>query len=117
MAGVLPTHNPEDLRGQDRGDAVRTGGVTQKQVRTSSQPRQVRGHLFDEGVGLRLCESLIGLGERYGCEGRYLAVANLDVTLIAEIVYFEGTTYTEDAMTVFGQLVNGVLVVDPFVAG
>jgi hypothetical protein len=77
----------------------------------------VRGHLFDEGAGLRLCESLVGVGERYGCEGDHLPVTNVDLDAIAEITFFEGATYTEDEITLFGELIDGSLVVDPLVAG
>jgi len=77
----------------------------------------VRGHLFDGGDGLQLCESLIGLGERYGCDGAHISVAKLDPTRVPDIVFFEGTTYTEGQITLFGELIDGTLVVDPLVAG
>lgn len=77
----------------------------------------VHGHLFDDGTGLRLCESLRGLGERYGCDGEQLEVNNLDIETVPDIVFFEGTAYTEEELVLFGELVSGTLVVDSLVAG
>ena len=77
----------------------------------------VRGHLFDDGTGFQLCESLIGLGERYGCDGDHIAVTNIDIEAVPDIVFFEGTTYTEDEITLFGELTDDTLVVDPLVTG
>jgi hypothetical protein len=77
----------------------------------------VHGHLFEEGTGFRLCERLIGLGERYGCDGDQIEVTNIDIDAIPDIVFFEGTTYTEDEITLFGELTSGTLVVDPLVTG
>lgn len=77
----------------------------------------VRGHLFDAGDGLQLCESLVGLGERYGCDGAHISVAKLDPTQVPDIIFFEGTTYTEEQVTLFGALIEGTLVVDPLVTG
>ena len=77
----------------------------------------IHGHLFDDSSGLQLCESLIGLGERYGCDGEHIAVTNLDPTEVPDVVFFEGTTYTEDEITLFGELTEGTLTVDRLVSG
>jgi hypothetical protein len=77
----------------------------------------IRGHLFDDGSGLRLCERLVGAGERYACDGRWVDVTNVDSDAVPDIVFLEGTTYTENEITLFGELIDGVLVVDPLVTG
>lgn len=77
----------------------------------------VHGHLFDDGGGLQLCENLVSLGERYGCDAAHISVADLDLTEVADIVLLEGTSYTEDEVTLFGELVDGTLTVDSLVAG
>jgi hypothetical protein len=78
----------------------------------------VQGHLYDDGSGPTLCESLEGGGERYVCGGPQLAVDNFDPgTVAAQIVIHDGLTYTEDTLTLFGELVDGMFVVDDLVAG
>jgi hypothetical protein len=81
----------------------------------------VRGHLFDyqgDDVGLRLCESLEPLGERYGCGGAFVPLEGLDLADVqADVIPFEGTTYTEMEIVVYGELVDGVLVVDTTTIG
>lgn len=73
----------------------------------------VTGHLYDEGDGTALCESLTGDGERYICGGPLLFVAGLDLELIREaVIIHDGLTYTEEEITVFGEIVDGILVVD-----
>ncbi len=74
----------------------------------------VKGHFFDDGTGPRLCEGLVGLGERYGCDGQHISVTNLDSdTLGTSVVFHDGLTYTEDLLTLFGELVDGSLIVEP----
>ena len=78
----------------------------------------VTGHLFDDGTGLQLCEGLIGLGERYGCDGAHLGVTNLKLDEVSDsLVFHEGVSYTEAPVTLFGELVDGSLVVDNLVTG
>ena len=78
----------------------------------------VKGHLFDDGTGPQLCEGLVGLGEQYGCDGEHIALTNLDLATIGDaLVFHEGLTYTEDAVTLFGELVDGSFIVDSLVTG
>lgn len=70
----------------------------------------VKGQLFDDGTGMRLCERLIGLGERYGCDGASVEVVNLDTEAASGfLIFHEGTTFTEGPITLFGELVDGSL--------
>lgn len=76
----------------------------------------IRGHLYDEGRGPALCETLTGGGERYTCGGLLLPVEGLDLTPIRDaVVIHDGLTYTEEEITVLGEIVDGILVVDPTV--
>jgi hypothetical protein len=76
----------------------------------------VKGHLYDEGEGTALCETLIGGGERYICGGSLLLVEGLDLELIREaVIIHDGLTYSEEEITVLGEIVDGILVVDPTV--
>ena len=106
-------------------DAVRSSGTTIDGGLTISEALAtdatgilaVKGHFFDDGTGPRLCEGLVGLGERYGCDGQHISVTNLDSdTLGTSVVFHDGLTYTEDLLTLFGELVDGSLIVDNLVA-
>jgi hypothetical protein len=78
----------------------------------------VKGHFYDDGTGPGLCEGLIGLGERYGCDGEYVSITNFDnASAGMDLVIHDGLTYTEELVTVFGELVDGSLAIDNLVAG
>jgi hypothetical protein len=120
----LPQPSDDDVD-TDTADGGVSSGMTVDGGRTISEALTtnatgviaIRGHLFDDSSGLQLCESLVGLGERYDCDGEHIAVTNLDPTEVPDIVFFEGTTYTEDEITLFGELNEGTLTVDPLVSG
>lgn len=77
----------------------------------------VRGHLYDEGAGAALCETLTGAGERYTCGGPLLPVEGLDLEPIRDaVIIHDGLTYTETEITVLGEIVDGTLIVDPTVS-
>ena len=74
----------------------------------------VKGHLYDDGEGTALCETLTGGGERYICGGPLLPVEGLDLEPIREaVIIHDGLTYTEEEITVLGEIIDGTLVVDP----
>ncbi len=78
----------------------------------------VKGHGFDDGDGVRLCESLAPAGERYECGGASVLVENLELDVIgADLVIHDGLTYTQDEIVLFGEVVEGVLVLRPTVTG
>jgi hypothetical protein len=77
----------------------------------------VRGHLYGEGAGTGLCETLTGGGERYICGGPLLPVEGLDLELFRDaVISHNGLTYTEEQITVLGEIVDGILVVNPTVS-
>lgn len=91
--------------------------VSEALASRTSEVIAVRGHLFDDSRGFLLCERLTSLGERYGCDGERIAVTGLDPSQVPDIVFFEGTTYTEEEITVLGELNDGTLAIDQLVAG
>lgn len=96
------------------------GGLTvgEALVTDASGVLAVKGHGFVTSDGALLCESLAPGGERYECGGASVAVENLDLDSTgAEVVHHDGLSYTEGEITVFGELVDGVLVIDPLVMG
>ena len=121
----LPSPTDEDAVMITSGDAVTSGMVIEGGLTISEAlatdatgTLAVKGHLFDDGTGPQLCEDLIGLGERYGCDGEHISITNFDSAVAGDdIVIHDGLTYTEELITVFGELVDGSLVVDNLVAG
>lgn len=78
----------------------------------------VNGHLIADGDGIRLCEGLVGLGERYGCDGAAIDVINLNLEAASGfLIFHEGISYTETPITLFGELVDGSLVLRESVTG
>ncbi len=77
----------------------------------------VTGKLFGDETGVRLCEGLVGLGERYGCDGVSLPLDSLDLEVFGSaVVYHEGITYIEEPVTLFGEMVDGSFVLADHVA-
>lgn len=78
----------------------------------------VRGLLFDDGSGLRLC-SVFAESYPPQCAGSYLTVegygfdriSELDPDERVEVAAADGVTWTEGAVTLFGVVNDGVLVV------
>ncbi len=78
----------------------------------------VSGYGFEDGDGVRLCESLASGAERYECGGASIFVENLDLEATgADVVIHDGLTYTQEELTLFGELVEGVFVVGDTVTG
>jgi hypothetical protein len=77
----------------------------------------VHGYAFVEGDVGRLCEGLAPGGERYDCGGASIVVRELDLDATgATVVFHDGLAYTDEEITVFGELVDSVLVLDPLVS-
>lgn len=89
--------------------------VTEALATDATGTLAVKGHVYDEGSGAALCETLVGQGERYGCAGPLLPVVGLDLeSLGGEVIIHDGLTYTESEITVLGEVLDGILVIDPF---
>jgi hypothetical protein len=121
----LPDASDRSAPKQDEVDATVSSGMAVEGGLSISEALSseatgviaVRGHLFDDGNGLRFCEGLVGLGERYGCDGEVMAINGFDPTQVPEVVFFEGTTYTEVEITLFGEIVDGAFAVNDLVTG
>jgi hypothetical protein len=117
------TSEPQTTDGDGEVDSstgvVVTGELTVSEVLESDAADltgliAVTGHLYDEGGGTALCETLASGGERYTCGGSLLPVEGLDLESIRDdVVIHDGLTYTEIAITVIGEILNNTLVVDP----
>ena len=107
-----------DDDGTDAGDLPVDTGEVGDDIPTDPACLPVKGYGFVDEDGARLCESLAPGGERYECGGADLATEGLDLDATgAEIVFHDGLTYTDGEITVFGEIVDGVLVVDDRVIG
>ena len=120
-----------EITGAD-GEPVASGGQTVNGGLTVRQALEtdatgvlaVQGNLFDDGTGIRLCEVL---AESFPpqCGDPSLLVEGFDFDRIIElpddelirVQQAEGVTWTDGYITLFGELVDSTLVVDPLVAG
>lgn len=119
VAGDSQGDQPDTTEGGGEVDSSSettvNGGLTVSEVLATEATGvlAVKGHLYDEGAGPALCETLVGRGERYGCEGPLLPVEGLDLDSIGDdVIIHDGLTYTETEITVLGELVDGTLVID-----
>jgi len=120
----LPT--PDDTATDEADDSAVSSGMPVEGALTVSEALAtdatgvlaVRGFGFEEGDVSRICESLAPGGERYECGGASVVVLNLDLTATgATVVPHDGLNYTDEAIIVFGEMIDGVLVLDPTVTG
>jgi hypothetical protein len=115
----LDEAEPVTADGVSRGMVVGGGLTVSEALATAATGTlAVQGHLYDDGTGATLCETLEGGGERYVCGGAQIAIDNLDqATLGDAVVHHDGLTYTEEVLTLFGELTDSVFTVDNLVAG
>jgi hypothetical protein len=112
----------DELPPPSDGDAV-SGGIvadplTVSQVLISDIGGviAVQGFLFDDGSGPLLCETL---AESFPpqCGGESLPVSGHEEAVDVPIVTEQGVTWTDQPLVLFGEYVDGTLVVDPTVLG
>ena len=120
----LPTSDDEPEAASGGGEAstgmLVDGGltVTEALATDSTGILAVTGYGFEDEDGVRLCESLVPGGERYECGGASVLVESLDLDVVgADVVIHDGLTYTSEQITIFGELTDGVLVLDATVSG
>ncbi len=78
----------------------------------------VHGYLFFDEDGDSLCEELAPGGERYECGGARLPVEDLSFEFFGDlIVHHDGLTYSQEPVSVLGDLVDGVLIVHALASG
>jgi hypothetical protein len=94
------------------------GGLTISEALVGGAPGviAVQGFLFDDGSGPKLCEAL---AESFPpqCGGASIPVSGQvgpsDVPLVSE----QGVTWTDQPVTLFGEIINGNFVVSSTVSG
>lgn len=76
----------------------------------------VKGYLLDDGSGWRLCEVL---AESFPpqCGGESLGITGHEEMVDVPMLNEQGVTWTDAMVTFLGEIVDGVLVVDPTVSG
>lgn len=76
----------------------------------------VQGFLFDDGSGPVLCDAL---AESFPpqCGADSLAVSGHEQSIDAPLINEQGVTWTDQVVVVFGEIVDGTLVVDTTVTG
>jgi hypothetical protein len=100
------------------GGALVDGGLTVSEALATDATSvlAVHGFLLDDGSGARLCELL---AESYPpqCGGAFVPVTNYEEVIGVPLSNAQGVTWTDSEVTVFGEIIDGTLVVDPMVAG
>ena len=76
----------------------------------------VSGFLFDDGSGPVLCEVL---AESFPpqCGGASVPVEGYEEAVDVPLVSEQGVTWTDQPLTLFGEIVDGTFVIDPTVLG
>lgn len=109
--------------GSDGGDVASMGvpgdgglTVTEALDGGASGVIAVRGFLFDDGSGPRLCEAL---AESFPpqCGGASISVSGHVGTSDVPLVSEQGVTWTDQPVTLFGEVLDGKLVVNPTATG
>ncbi len=124
VATDLPSADREDAPEIDPGAVSSSGmlvdgGLTIPEALATDATGvlAVTGKLFGDETGVRLCEGLVGLGERYGCDGASFSLDSLDLEVFGSaVVYHDGITYIEEPVTLFGEMVDGSFVLADHVA-
>ncbi len=115
---------PPPLDDEEPSDGVVSQGMTVDGGLTVSQALAsdaagiiaVQGFLFDDGSGARLCEVLM---ESFPpqCGQPSLPVSNYEEAVDVPIQSNQGVSWTDSAVTFFGEIIDGELIVDPTVTG
>ncbi len=75
----------------------------------------MKGFLLIDGDGARLCEALAeSLPPQ--CGGASIPVSNYEEVLGTPLQSEQGVSWTDETVSFLGEIVDGTLVVDPFVA-
>ena len=72
----------------------------------------VQGFLVDDGTGARLCEAL---AESYPpqCGGASILVTGYEDVITVPLGTEQGVTWTDESVSLFGEVTGGTLVVSP----
>jgi hypothetical protein len=106
------TEEPVDLPGDSGGMLVDGGlSVSEALVTDATGTIAVKGFLVADDRGARLCE-LLAESMPPQCGGASIEVSGYEGTLSAPIQNAQGVSWTDDVVSVLGEIVEGVLVVD-----
>jgi hypothetical protein len=125
-----PIGDPQDLPSGDDEPTVGDGGGVISDGMTVDGGLQVsdalagdalgiiavQGFLVDSGTGAKLCEAL---AESFPpqCGGASIPVTGYEEVIDVPLNSNQNTTWTDEVVTLFGEIIDGTFVVDPTVAG
>ena len=121
--GDMNTPGPPPIDDSSGGDVVGSGAlpdggltISEALATDATGTIAVQGFLVADETGARLCEVL---AESYPpqCGGASIPVLEYDEMVDVPLQNAEGVTWTDESLSLFGELVDGVFVVDPTVAG
>ncbi len=100
------------------GGVLVDGGLTVSEALSTDATGilAVRGFIVDDGVETRLCE-LLAESFPPQCGGASVTLAGYQSVDVGPLTRAQGVTWTDQPVVIFGELANGILVVDPSVAG
>ncbi len=123
---VTGDDEPLPVPGDDpmTGGAVASGGmladgglsVSDALATDATGTIAVRGFLLADETGARLCE-LLAESLPPQCGGASLPVTGYEEVLGVPLASAQGVTWTDITVALFGEIIDGTLVVDPTVAG
>jgi hypothetical protein len=117
--GPLPSGEdvPPSLEPGTAGGMIVDGGISVSEAVSGdvSGVIAVRGFLFDDGSGWRLCDAL---AESFPpqCGGESVAISGHEEVVDVPYLNEQGVTWTDATVTVLGEIVDGTLVVDSTVS-
>lgn len=114
----LPVPPRDEEPGAVSGGMLVAGGLTVSEALATDATTilAVQGFLFDDGSGPRLCE-LLAESLPPLCGGASIPITGHEEVIAVPLVTAQGVTWTDASVTVFGEIIDGILVVDPTVAG
>jgi hypothetical protein len=114
--GAEPLPLPGDGEPGDAPPAGAPDALTISQALETEGVVVVAGFFFDDGSGPRLCEAL---AESFPpqCGGTSIAVTGYEEVIDVPLQSEQGVSWTDQTVTFTGEIVDGVMVVDPTVAG
>lgn len=113
----LPPPSDEPVSPGGSQGALVDGGLTVTEALNTDATGviAVKGFLVIDGNGARLCEAL---AESFPpqCGGASIPVSNYEEVLGTPLQNEQGVSWTDGTVSFLGEIVDGTLVVDPFVA-
>ena len=114
---AIPSVEPDGSSAPSMGMPV-DGGLTVSEALSTTAPGvlAIQGFLFDDGSGPKLCDAL---AESFPpqCGGASIPVSGHVGTSSIPLVSEQGVTWTDQPVTLFGEIIDGTFVVDSTVSG